>query len=72
MQARLTLTRFPSTLFAVLFAVIAALILGGALGYTLKPTVSIPGRTQVVVVHEQGTSIAPDDGCVWVNRVKEC
>lgn len=65
MQARLSLIRFSSFLIASAFALAAALILGGVLGYTLKPAVAIPGRTQVLVVHEAAPT-APSDGCVWV------
>jgi hypothetical protein len=72
MQARLALTRFPSTLFAVIFAVIAALILGGALGYSLKPTVSIPGRTQFIPVYAQNGTAPSDDACIWAKGKKAC
>jgi len=71
MQARLAFIRFPSFLAATVFALLAALILGGALGYTLKPTVSVPGRTQVLIVHGQDTSGA-NDPCVWINHQKAC
>jgi hypothetical protein len=40
MQARLSLIRFPSFVVGVVFALTASLILGGVLGYTLKPTVT--------------------------------
>jgi hypothetical protein len=60
MQARLRLSRFPSFLVAVVFALAASLILGGVLGYTLKPSVSVPGRTQVIVVHESNPGTAAD------------
>ena len=36
MQARLAFNRFPSMLLIV-FALVAALLLGGAVGYALKP-----------------------------------
>jgi len=67
-----SLTRFPSFVFAVVFALVASLILGGVLGYTVKPPVSVPGRTQVIVVHE---SIAGPtaDACLWVStKRKDC
>ena len=72
MQARLTLTRFPSFLFAIVFAVLAAIILGGVLGYTLKPAVVTPGRTQVIVLHDPGTLTSTDNPCVFVNHHKSC
>ncbi len=71
MQARLSFIRFPSSLVATVFALLAALILGGALGYTLKPTVLVPGRTQVLILHEQNTS-GTAEPCVWINNQKEC
>lgn len=67
MQARLALTRFPSTVFALVFALIAALALGGVAGYTLSPTKVTPGPAHVVVV--QGGSDSP---CVFVNHEKQC
>lgn len=70
MQARLSLIRFPSFLVASAFALAAALILGGVLGYTLKPAVGIPGRTQVLVVHDPATTV-PSDGCIWVTTQKK-
>lgn len=36
----------------VVFALAASLMLGGVLGYTVKPPVSVPARTQVIVVHD--------------------
>jgi hypothetical protein len=59
-------TRSPSFAVAVVFALVAALILGGVLGYTVKPPVPVPGRTQVIVVHESN----PCNG-VSTNR-KDC
>jgi len=57
--------RIPSFAFAVVFALVASLILGGVLGYTLKAPVSVPGRTQVIVVHDM--AVYPSaDACVWV------
>jgi len=70
MQARLSLTRFPSTLFALVFALAAALILGGVAGYTLMPTKVTPGPAHVVLL--QGGPYPTDAPCVWVNHQKEC
>lgn len=72
MQARLSITRFPSFLVALVFALAAALILGGVLGYTLKPAVTLPGRTQVVVVHAGATDPAAADNCIWSDHHKGC
>lgn len=71
MQARLSFIRFPPFLAATVFALLAALILGGVFGYTLKPTVSVPGRTQVLILHEQDTSGAAEP-CVWIDHQKAC
>jgi hypothetical protein len=71
MQARLSFIRFPSFLVATVFALLAALILGGVLGYTLKPTVLLPGRTQVVILHEQNTS-GTAEPCLWIDHQKTC
>jgi len=72
MQARLSFIRFPSFVVAAAFALVAALILGGVLGYTLKPSAIAAGRTQVIVVHD--TAVGPStDACVWVtNGHKGC
>lgn len=70
MQARLSVTRLPSTLFALAFALVAALILGGVAGYSLMPTKVTPGPTRVVLV--QSGSYPTDSACVWVNHQKEC
>jgi hypothetical protein len=72
MHARLKLIRFPSFVVVVVFALATSLILGGVLGYTLKPPVSVPGRTQVIVVHESNPAPAAD-ACAGVstNR-KDC
>jgi hypothetical protein len=68
MQARLTINRFPSILVAIVFALAAALVLGGALGYVLKPVSTISGATKVLVVTNPGVS----DRCVFVDKQKEC
>lgn len=70
MQARLTLTRFPSTVFALVFALVAALVLGGVAGYTLSPTKVTPGATHVLVL--QGGPYTYDSPCVFVNHQKQC
>jgi FlaG/FlaF family flagellin (archaellin) len=71
MQARLTVFRIPSLLIAIVFALVAATILGGVLGYTLKPQVVTQGKTQVVVVpNSDGATY--DSPCTWVDHVKNC
>lgn len=44
MQARLDLKRFPSMLVVIVFALVAALLLGGAVGYMLKPNSAAQGQ----------------------------
>jgi hypothetical protein len=67
MQARLSFIRFPSFAVTLVFALVAALILGGVVGYMLKPPATIAGRTQVIVVHD--TAVGPGaDACVWVAK----
>lgn len=72
MQARLQFTRFPVLLFSVIFALAAALVLGGVLGYVLKPTTIVPGRTQVLVVHDSAGTNRGADGCIWIGGHKAC
>jgi len=54
---------------ALFFAVAAALLLGGILGYELKPTTVIPSAPQIIV-EEPGPVAAPV--CVWDNNRKGC
>jgi len=68
MQARLELTRFPSILVAIVFALAAALVLGGAVGYVLKPASSTSGGVIVVPYSQVGAG----DHCVFVDKQKEC
>ena len=72
MQARLQLYRFPTLLFSVIFALAAAIVLGGTLGYVLKPATLVPGRTQVLVIHV-GQDLNPRaDACIWFDGHKQC
>jgi hypothetical protein len=68
MQARLTINRFPSILVAIVFGLAAALILGGALGYVLKPAATISGAIKVLVVSNPGAN----EPCVFVDKQKAC
>ena len=72
MQARLQFIRFPTLLFSVIFALAAAMVLGGTLGYVLKPTTLLPGRTQVLVIHDNVDSNPRADACIWFDRHKSC
>lgn len=69
MQARLTYVRFPLTLMALFFVMAAALLLGGVLGYELKPVT----RTVSTIVVERPGPVAPTTpACVWVDSRKGC
>lgn len=70
MQARLQFARFPTLLSALIFALVAATVLGGTLGYVLKPVTVVPGRTQVLVVHDDMNPRA--DACLWFDGHKHC
>jgi hypothetical protein len=49
MQARLQSNRFPTVFAVVLFALAAAVVLGGALGYTLRASSSSSGSSHAIV-----------------------
>ena len=72
MQARLQLNRFPTMLVSVIFALAAAIVLGGTLGYVLKPPTLVPGRTQVLVIHEYQDLNPRADACIWFDGHKQC
>lgn len=50
MQARLEMRRFPATFVAFVLVLAAALLIGGSLGYVLKPTTTVSGPTHTVVI----------------------
>jgi hypothetical protein len=72
MRARLRFDRLPPLLFPLIFALAAAMILGGTLGYVLKPSTLVPGRTQVLVIHDAADSGPGSDACISTNRNKAC
>jgi hypothetical protein len=73
MQTRLEISRFPSILLVFVFAVVAALVLGGALGYALKPSSVIAGPGHVTYLPiSQLTSSGANDPCVFVDKQKQC
>ena len=74
MQARLEIKRFPSMLVAILFAVAVTLLLGGALGYALKPATTVSGPTHVIVVpaSQLGGANPSDNACQFVDHIKSC
>ena len=71
MQSRLVLTRFPSTVFAIVFVIAAALCLGTVLGYTLRPSAISLAAPRVIVVHDSGPAASPE-ACVWLDHQKAC
>jgi hypothetical protein len=74
MQARLEIKRFPSMLVAVLFGLAVTLLLGGTLGYVLKPVTSVSGPTRVIVVPASQLSGANsgDNACQFIDHHKSC
>jgi hypothetical protein len=71
MQARLEIKRFPSILVAVVFALAATLLLGGALGYALKPAAVVSGATHVIVVPASPPT-ADDNSCARLTHRNVC
>jgi hypothetical protein len=72
MRARLGFDRLPPLLFSLIFALAAAMVLGGTLAYVLKPSTLVPGRTQVLVIHDNVHSSPSTDGCLSMNGHKAC
>ena len=74
MQARLQIKRYPSMLVAVIVALAASLLLGGTLGYVLKPATVVSGPSHVIVVpaSQPNALNAGADTCVFINHHKGC
>lgn len=72
MLARLRFDRLPPLLFPLIFALGAAMLLGGTLAYVLKPPTLVPGRTQVLVIHDNAESSPHADACKWIRGHKAC
>lgn len=72
MQARLQLNSFPTLVWSVIFAVVAAMVLGATLAYVFKPPTLVPGRTQVIVVHDTAGISSESYSCVWLDGHKSC
>ena len=74
MQAQLVIRRSPSTIILLLFAMAATLLVGGSLGYVLKPATVLNVPARVVVVHDEsglysvGGSAAVPEPCVWIGN----
>ena len=74
MQARLEIKRFPSMLVAFILVLAATLLLGGTLGYVLKPAAVVSGPSHVITVpasQPEGLN-AGDNTCVFINDHKAC
>jgi len=76
MQARLEIRKLPSTLFAIVLSLCAAILIGAALGYALKPAVTINGTTTtrvlVVPASQVDPSLPQDSVCDIINRSQGC
>jgi hypothetical protein len=75
MQARLEIRRFPMALVAFVVALAAALLLGGSLGYVLKPTTTVSGPSRTIVITSGQLGAASDNAyaCDVINRhPKDC
>ena len=72
MRARPRFDRLPPLLFSLIFALAAAMVLGGTLGYLLKPSTVVPGRTQVLVIHDNADASPRADACLSISRHKVC
>jgi hypothetical protein len=72
MQAQPRFNCLPTQILAVIFAVMAAMVLGATLAYVLKPPTVVPGRTQVIVVHDAGGSSSDGYSCEWTVGHKAC
>jgi hypothetical protein len=72
MRARLRFDRLPPLLFPLIFALVAAMVLGGTLGYVLKPSTLVPGRTQVLVIHDAADSSPGSGACISTHRNRAC
>ena len=76
MQAQMTVRRPLSLPWFALLLIAVALLLGGSLGYVIKPAAVVTGPARVVIVHDgEATGYqAPSDSnqCVWINHVKSC
>ena len=72
MRARLRFDGLPPLLFSLIFALAAAMVLGGTLVYVLKPSTLAPGRTQVLVIHDNVDSSPSTDGCLSMAGHKAC
>jgi hypothetical protein len=65
--------RSPSAIIAILFALAVTLLLGGTLGYVLKPATSTSAPARVVVLPSVGPgSDYAAQPCLWINHQKAC
>ena len=71
MQARLELNRFPTMFIAILFALAVTLLLGGVVGYALKPAAVVSGPTHIVVL-PAAQPVPSDDPCAHITHGNVC
>jgi hypothetical protein len=48
------------------------LVLGGALGYVLKPASTISGPARVIFLSDSQVGNAHANDCVWSGKQKDC
>jgi hypothetical protein len=74
MQARLELRRFPTTAESFILALVVALLIGGSVGYVLKPATAVSSPTRTVYVNQAQPAAydSSGDSCIWVNHHKAC
>jgi hypothetical protein len=72
MRARLRFDCLAPLLFSLIFALAAAMLLGGTLAYVLKPPTLVPGRTQVLVIHDNVDSSPRTNWCQRINGQRAC
>ena len=70
MQAQLEIRRSSRALVALVLALAAALLVGGSLGYVLKPTTTVSGPSRTVVISSGQLGGASDNAyaCDVINR----
>jgi hypothetical protein len=66
MQAQLAMNRFPTNFVWLALALFAAVLLGAALGYTLKPATIAAGPNHTVAFQTS------DNSCEFVDKHKAC
>ena len=73
-QARLEFTRFPTSVLAFVFALVLAALIGGMLGYVIRPATPGGETSRVVVIRSDQLveSNSRDNACVFIDHHKAC